>query len=178
MSFTRLHSHMLRHLQALTMHLEEQTPAHLSEHIPEHIPEQSHAQPVHMLHTALSALAGHAPVYDLLCTRKSPFFSHFSGTVVHPALNEDDIFSLLEDSLIFIREKTLRTSLLHATPFESKLLEWMECSGHWSPGDGTLFSTSFYFDIPLQIVREIMSQMPLVFSPSCYPVEITASSQQ
>ncbi len=165
MSFTRLHSHMLRHLYALP------------EHTPDHTPERSGALAAHMLRTALSALADHTPAYDLLCSRNSPFFSHFSGTITRVTLNDEDIFGLLEDSLIFIREKTLRTSPLHAVPHESELLEWMERSGHWSPGDGTLFSTSFYFDIPLQIVREIMSQMPHAFSPACYPVEMTGTGK-
>lgn len=165
MSFTRLHSHMLRHLQALP------------EHTPDRTPGQCGARAAHMFRTALSALADQAPAYDLLCNRNTPFFSHFSGTITHAALNDEDIFSLLEDSLIFIREKTLRTPPLHAAPRESELLEWMERSGHWSPGDGTLFSTSFYFDIPLQIVREIMSQMPHAFSPDCYPVEMTGTGK-
>lgn len=108
------------------------------------------------LRHALEILACHAPTYDLLCDRNNRFTEHFTSLITQDSISENDELALLEDALIFIREKTLRTSRLKASFLENELLDWVEAGTMWHPNDGSLFSSLYYYDLPISIAKNIM----------------------
>ncbi len=109
--------------------------------------------------TALRILADQAATYDAVCDLCISQTRFFEPLIRQPAIGEDDAFVLLEDALLFIREKTLRTATSRTTREERDLVAWVEAGDVWTPADGTLFSRNFFYIIPLAVLETIVEQM-------------------
>ncbi len=132
---------------------------HLSRHASFTSPDNAMTSHVPHFLTALAILSRKAPEYDFFCTRSTLFFEHFCQCIPRDHLTVDDTFSLLEDMLIFIREKTLRAPCRHTCEQEKALLFWTESGQEWNPTDGSLFSHYYFYEIPLIIVKGVLAQL-------------------
>ena len=101
-------------------------------------------------------LAQHT-AYSLLCSGQTQYLEHFASLLIKNTLTEDDIFLLLEDLLIFVREKTLRTGINKANKTEQNALELVFSGTQWQRQDRTLFTDAFFYRTPMQIIQSISS---------------------
>ena len=94
-------------------------------------------------------------VYSQLCHHGHYYAAHFIMLLGKETIREDDVFSLLEDLLILVREKTLRTGIEKANCCEQQAIEHVVCGSLWTEHDGTLFSDAFFHKLPLSIIQSI-----------------------
>ena len=101
-------------------------------------------------------------VYTQLCHDQVLFLEHFSGIVKKDTIDEDDIFGLLEDLLIIIREKTLRTGLQQANDVERMALSKVSNGTEWKKEDRTIFTEAFFFKTPLSIIQSLSGELDTI----------------
>ncbi|MEZ0576251.1 hypothetical protein [Halodesulfovibrio aestuarii] len=110
-------------------------------------------------------------VYSQLCHSQKYFTQHFELLLSKQKIEEDDIFCLLEDLLILVREKTLRTGISQANDAEVAALEHVFTGKSWSKDDGTLFSETFFYKIPLSLIHAISNELHEKVKNSRYPTQ-------
>ncbi|MCT4625994.1 hypothetical protein [Halodesulfovibrio sp.] len=98
-------------------------------------------------------------IYSQLCHSQSHFIHHFQDILHKHRIEEDDIFCLLEDLLILVREKTLRTGIPQANKAELAALTLVFDGKDWSKDDGTLFSETFFYKVPLSLIHAISDEL-------------------
>lgn len=98
-------------------------------------------------------------IYSQLCHSQKYFIQHFHTILCKKHVTEDDIFCLLEDLLILVREKTLRTGIPQANKAEHSALALVFEGKNWSKDDGTLFSETFFYKIPLTLIHAISDEL-------------------
>lgn len=110
-------------------------------------------------------------VYSQLCYSQDYFIQHFQKILSKNKIEEDEIFSLLEDLLILVREKTLRTGIVQANDAEITALSFVHTSKDWAKDDGTLFSEAFFYKIPLTLIHAISDDLHNKSEESSYPTQ-------
>ncbi|SIO35859.1 hypothetical protein [Halodesulfovibrio marinisediminis] len=98
-------------------------------------------------------------IYSQLCHSEQYFIQHFQEILNKQTIEEDDIFPLLEDLLILVREKTLRTGATQANEAEIAALRHVHTGKNWKKDDGTLFAETFFYKIPLSLIRAISDDL-------------------
>lgn len=98
-------------------------------------------------------------VYTQLCHDQVLFLEHFNEIVTKDIIEEDDVFDLLEDLLIIVREKTLRTGLQQANEVERMALCKVSNETEWRKEDRTLFTEAFFFKAPLSIIKNLSEEL-------------------
>jgi len=119
----------------------------------------------------LETIAEQHAVYSQLCYSQKYFIQHFQEIISKTSIGEDDIFSLLEDLLILVREKTLRTGTPQANDAELAGLAHVFTSKNWTKDDGTLFSETFFYKIPLSLIHAISDDLHGRLAQSSYPTQ-------
>lgn len=110
-------------------------------------------------------------VYSQLCHSQKHFIQHFQAMLGKQQIEEDDVFSLLEDLLILVREKTLRTGTPQANDAELAALTHVFSSKNWNKDDGTLFSETFFYKVPLTLIHAISDDLHGRRTESHYPTQ-------
>ena len=110
-------------------------------------------------------------VYSQLCHSQQYFVQHFQAILQKEEIEEDDVFSLLEDLLILVREKTLRTGTPHANDAELAALAHVLTGTNWTRDDGTLFSETFFYKVPLSLIHAISSDLHGKTTSVRYPTQ-------
>ncbi len=122
----------------------------------------------------LTCLARNASTFDATVLVPSPFSEHFSQAVTPfaatgtPEKIEDPAalaFSLLEDLVVFFRERFLKQGCMPLENVESRVLDYFETCGEWCPTDGTLVSDWYYVQIPARVFQYLLKQLS---SPPAY----------
>ncbi len=122
----------------------------------------------------LACLARNALAFDEAVLVPSPFSEHFSQVVSSfaapdtPEKIEDPAalaFSLLEDLVVFFRERFLKQGCMPLEDVESEVLNYFETCGEWYPTDGTLISDWYYVQVPVRVFQYLLKQ---VSSPPAY----------
>ena len=98
-------------------------------------------------------------IYSLLCQTDHYYSAHFLTVLDKKRISEDDVFPLLEDSIMLVREKTLKSGIHRASFFEQKAIEYVLTGALWSETDGTLFSEAFFHQLPLSIIQSISLEL-------------------
>ncbi len=119
----------------------------------------------------LETISDQHAVYSQLCHSQKYFLQHFQATLEKETIEEDDVFSLLEDLLILVREKTLRTGTPQANDAELAALAHVLEGINWSKDDGTLFSETFFYKVPLSLIHEISSDLHGKATSLRYPTQ-------
>ncbi len=121
----------------------------------------------------LRGLAAQAELYDEQIVTAREFVPHFEEELLRlredapsarHAMSElsgvwDAAFALLEDIVVFMREKVLRTGFAEATETERSVMRYFETCGHWKAGDGTLVSETYYVTLPATILHEMLARL-------------------
>lgn len=121
----------------------------------------------------LRALASQAELYDEQIVTMREFIPHFEEELLQLRENTpssrhavgelpgvwDAAFALLEDIVVFMREKVLRTGFAEAMESERSTLRYFENCGHWKAGDGTLVSEAYYVTLPATILHEMLARL-------------------
>lgn len=116
--------------------------------------------------SALHTLEAQVAAYEAICHLSKPQMHNLAILIRHHRIAEDDTLLLLEDALLIIREKTLRTHPATVTDAEQDLMHWVMTGQLWHPEDGLQFSRRFFHVLPNCIMRDIMGQM-LESHPLC-----------
>ncbi|OBQ52674.1 hypothetical protein [Halodesulfovibrio spirochaetisodalis] len=110
-------------------------------------------------------------IYSQLCYSQKYFLQHFQDILSKQNIDEDDIFPLLEDLLILVREKTLRAGFTQANDAERAALTHVLDGEHWDKEDGTLFSETFFYKVPLSLIHAISNDLHCTEQKSIYPTQ-------
>lgn len=119
----------------------------------------------------LETIAEQHAIYSQLCHSQKYFVRHFQVIVSKEKIEEDEVFSLLEDLLILVREKTLRTGTQQANAAELAALAHVFTGKNWTKDDGTLFSETFFYKIPLSLIHTISDDLHGKTRESSYPTQ-------
>lgn len=98
--------------------------------------------------SGLLALKENCAEYDTLVDEKNPFYLEFSSCSQQESLGIDDLFSLFECLVIFIRMRQMANPHTALSDTEQEVLEYFETSGEWIDGDDTLVSQWYWKHLP------------------------------
>ncbi|WP_298995474.1 hypothetical protein [uncultured Desulfovibrio sp.] len=86
--------------------------------------------------------------YDAIVDEHNPFYQEFTKYLNQDALETDDLFSLFECLVIFIRMRQMARSGLELSPKEQSVLDYFESCGEWASRDNTLVSNWYWKQLP------------------------------
>ncbi len=98
--------------------------------------------------TGLLALREHHAEYDTIIDDNNPFYQEFTNCAQQDAIGVDELFSLFECLVIFIRMRQMAKPNIALSPTEEKVLEYFETSGEWTDGDDTLVCHWYWKHLP------------------------------
>ena len=98
--------------------------------------------------TGLLALREHHAEYDTIVDGNNPFYQEFTNCALQSALGVDDLFSLFECMVIFIRVRQMAKPNLPLSPAEQEVLKYFETSGEWTDRDDTLVCHWYWKRLP------------------------------
>ena len=86
--------------------------------------------------------------YDSIIDEHNPFYQEFTSYLHQEALETEDLFSLFECLVIFIRMRQMASPGLTLSPGEQSVLDYFETCGEWSSRDDTLVSHWYWKRLP------------------------------
>lgn len=86
--------------------------------------------------------------YDAIVDEHNPFYQEFTKYLKQDALETDDLFSLFECLVIFIRMRQMARSGLELSLREQSVLDYFESCGEWASRDDTLVSNWYWKQLP------------------------------
>lgn len=101
-----------------------------------------------IFYSGLLALKEHRAEYDTIVDDKNPFYQEFASCSQEDALGVDELFSLFECMVIFIRMRQMATPRMALSATEQEVLEYFETSGEWTDGDDTVVSQWYWKRLP------------------------------
>ena len=86
--------------------------------------------------------------YDSIVDEHNPFYQEFTKYLNQDALETDDLFSLFECLVIFIRMRQMARSGIELSVREQNVLDYFESCGEWASRDNTLVSNWYWKQLP------------------------------
>ena len=110
---------------------------------------QDHGCPVEKhFRSGIMSLKEFSTDYDAIVDEHNPFYQEFTKYLNQDALETDDLFSLFECLVIFIRMRQMARSGLELSPEEQSVLDYFESCGEWASRDNTLVSNWYWKQLP------------------------------
>ena len=110
---------------------------------------QQHNGPFeNIFRSGLLAIQEYRADYDLIVDDQNPFYQEFTKFLSQDALETDDLFSLFECLVIFIRMRQMARSGLELSLREQSVLDYFESCGEWASRDNTLVSNWYWKQLP------------------------------
>ena len=98
--------------------------------------------------SGLLALKEHRAEYDTIVDDKNPFYQEFTSCSQQDALGIDELFSLFECLVIFIRMRQMAKPQTALSATEQGVLEYFETSGEWTDDDDTVVCQWYWKHLP------------------------------
>ena len=98
--------------------------------------------------SGLVSLKEFSAEYDSIVDEKNPFYQEFTKYLNQDALETDDLFSLFECLVIFIRMRQMARSGIELSVREQNVLDYFESCGEWASRDNTLVSNWYWKQLP------------------------------
>ena len=86
--------------------------------------------------------------YDAIIDDQNPFYKEFTLCSQQDSVNEDDLFSLFECLVIFIRIRQTTGHRMPLSAAEQTVLEYFETCGEWTARDDTVVSQWYWKLLP------------------------------
>ena len=86
--------------------------------------------------------------YDAIVDEQNPFYQEFAKYLHQDALETEDLFSLFECMVIFIRMRQMARPELKLSPREQGILDYFESCGEWASRDNTLVCNWYWKQLP------------------------------
>ena len=110
---------------------------------------QDHECPIEThFRAGLMSLKEFSTDYDAIVDEHNPFYQEFTKYLNQDALETDDLFSLFECLVIFIRMRQMACSGIELSVREQNVLDYFESCGEWASRDNTLVSNWYWKQLP------------------------------
>ena len=110
---------------------------------------QQHDWPLeNVFRSGLMSIQEYSADYDSLIDDQNPFYQEFTHCSQQDAINEDDLFSLFECMVIFIRMRQMAQPNIPLSAAEQAVLDYFETCGEWTACDGTVVSQWYWKRLP------------------------------
>ena len=110
---------------------------------------QQHSWPLEKIfRSGLMSIREYSADYDTLIDDSNPFYQEFTQCSQQEAISEDDLFSLFECLVIFIRMRQMVAPDLRLSAKEQSVLEYFETCGEWTACDETVVSQWYWKHLP------------------------------
>ncbi len=86
--------------------------------------------------------------YDAIVDEHNPFYQEFTKYLNQETLETDDLFSLFECLVIFIRMRQMTRPGVELSLREHSVLDYFESCGEWASRDNTLVSNWYWKQLP------------------------------
>lgn len=91
--------------------------------------------------SGLVSLKEFSAEYDSIVDEKNPFYQEFTKYIKRDSLEVDELFSLFECMVIFIRMRQMSAPNLALSSREQSVLDYFETCGEWAATTTRLFAT-------------------------------------
>ena len=98
--------------------------------------------------TGLLALREHHAEYETIIDDNNPFYQEFTNCAQQDAIGVDELFSLFECLVIFIRMRQMAKPHTALSATEQEVLEYFEASDEWQDSDDTMVSQWYWKHLP------------------------------
>ena len=110
---------------------------------------QQHNWPLeNIFRSGLLALQEYRAEYDSIVDDKNPFYQEFTHCSQQDAIGVDELFSLFECLVIFIRMRQMANPHIALSASEQQVLEYFETCGEWTDCDDTVVSQWYWKQLP------------------------------
>ena len=110
---------------------------------------QQHNGPFeNIFRSGLLAIQEYRADYDLIVDDQNPFYQEFTTCSQQDAIGIDEMFSLFECLVIFIRMRQMASPHITLSPSEQSVLDYFETCGEWTDHDDTLVCQWYWKRLP------------------------------
>ena len=110
---------------------------------------QQHNGPFeNIFRSGLLAIQEYRADYDLIVDDQNPFYQEFTTCSQQDAIGVDEMFSLFECLVIFIRMRQMASPHTKLSPSEQGVLDYFETCGEWTDRDETLVCQWYWKRLP------------------------------
>ena len=110
---------------------------------------EGHERPFEKLfRSGLMSIREFSADYDDIVDEQNPFYQEFAKYLHQDALETEDLFSLFECMVIFIRMRQMARSGIELSVREQNVLDYFESCGEWASRDNTLVSNWYWKQLP------------------------------
>lgn len=98
--------------------------------------------------SGLTALCEHQSDYDKIVDDQNPFYKEFTFCSQQDAISVDELFSLFECLVIFIRMRQMANPHTALSTTEQQVLDYFENCGEWTACDDTMVCQWYWKRLP------------------------------
>lgn len=98
--------------------------------------------------SGLRAIQDSRSVYDLIVDDQNPFYQEFTLCSQQDAISTDELFSLFECMVIFIRMRQMTKPHMALSDTEKSVLHFFETCGEWTACDETMVCQWYWKHLP------------------------------
>ena len=110
---------------------------------------QQHNWPLeNIFRSGLLAIQEYQSDYDLIVDDQNPFYQEFTHCSQQDAISADEMFSLFECMVIFIRMRQMASPHIALSPSEQAVLDYFETCGEWTDHDDTMVCQWYWKRLP------------------------------
>ena len=101
--------------------------------------------------SGLVSLKEFSAEYDSIVDEKNPFYQEFTKYIKRDSLEVDELFSLFECMVIFIRMRQMSAPNHALSSREQSVLDYFETCGEWAAHDDTLVCYWYWTRLPQKL---------------------------
>ena len=110
---------------------------------------QQHNWPLeNIFRSGLTALREYCSDYDQIVDDQNPFYKEFTFCSQQDSVSVDELFSLFECLVIFIRMRQMAKPHLPLSTTEQQVLHYFETCGEWTACDNTMVCQWYWQHLP------------------------------
>lgn len=98
--------------------------------------------------SGIMSLKEYSADYDSIVDEQNPFYQEFANYSQQDSFESEDLFSLFECLVIFIRMRQMAIPGHALSPSEQSVLEYFETCGEWTSHDDTLVCNWYWKQLP------------------------------